>query len=242
MAIRINSEVNRILEGSLPILMYDLAGADSELRFSPFCWRTRFAVAHKRLELRTIPWRFTEKDTIAEFGTERVPVILDNGKGVHDSWHIAEYLEAAYPDRPSLFEGRTGRGLARFISNWTDLTLHPLIARWKVNDIFSVVHERDREYFRASREARFGQTLGELATAALDAAKSFDNALAPLRVTLGRQRYISGETPLYADYIVCAAFQWISALNPDEYCTGHDPITRWRFDVLAEYERNLKEH
>jgi glutathione S-transferase len=229
------------LEESLAILMYDLAGADSELRFSPFCWRTRFAVAHKRLELRTIPWRFTEKDAIAEFGTERVPVILDNGKGVHDSWHIAEHLEAAYPDRPSLFDGPTGRGLARFISNWTDITLHPLIARWKVNDIFAVIHERDREYFRASREARFGRTLEGLATAALDAAEGFDNALAPLRATLERQRYITGEAPFYADYIVCAAFQWISALNPHEWCDANDPITRWRFDVLAEYQRNLKE-
>ena len=31
--------------------MYDLAGRDDNLRFSPFCWRSRFAIAHKRLRL-----------------------------------------------------------------------------------------------------------------------------------------------------------------------------------------------
>ena len=61
------------MEQKPAILMYDLAAADSALRFSPFCWRTRFAIAHKQLALETIPWRFTDKEAIAKFGSERVP-------------------------------------------------------------------------------------------------------------------------------------------------------------------------
>jgi glutathione S-transferase len=45
----------------MSMILYDLAGADPDLRFSPFCWRTRFALAHKGLPVETIPWRFTEK-------------------------------------------------------------------------------------------------------------------------------------------------------------------------------------
>jgi hypothetical protein len=33
--------------------LYDLAGADPDLRFSPYCWRTRLALAHKGLEVET---------------------------------------------------------------------------------------------------------------------------------------------------------------------------------------------
>jgi hypothetical protein len=31
----------------MAIKLYDLAGAKSERRFSPFCWRTKMALAHK---------------------------------------------------------------------------------------------------------------------------------------------------------------------------------------------------
>ena len=87
----------------MTIQMYDLAGADPALRFSPYCWRIRMALAHKELPVRCIPWRFTEKERIAFSGQGLVPVIVDGDKVVHDSWKIAQYLEATYPDRPSLF-------------------------------------------------------------------------------------------------------------------------------------------
>jgi len=44
----------------MAITLYDLAGAETDRRFSPFCWRTRMALAHKRLDVETVPWRFTE--------------------------------------------------------------------------------------------------------------------------------------------------------------------------------------
>ena len=42
-------------------LLYDLAAADESIRFSPHCWRTKLALAHKNLEYETIPWHFTDK-------------------------------------------------------------------------------------------------------------------------------------------------------------------------------------
>ena len=33
----------------MAITLYDLAGAETDRRFSPFCWRTRMALAHKGL-------------------------------------------------------------------------------------------------------------------------------------------------------------------------------------------------
>lgn len=86
--------------------LYDLAGAEPERRFSPYCWRTKLALAHKGIAVETIPWRFTDKDTIAFSGQGRVPVLVDGDRIVSDSWVIATYLEKTYADRPSLFGGR----------------------------------------------------------------------------------------------------------------------------------------
>ena len=38
----------------------------------------------------------------------QVPVLVDGDRTLHDSWNIAEYLDEAYPDLPSLFFGNSG--------------------------------------------------------------------------------------------------------------------------------------
>ena len=48
----------------MTIQLYDLAGADENSRFSPFCWRARMALAHKGLAYETIPWRYSDKAKI----------------------------------------------------------------------------------------------------------------------------------------------------------------------------------
>ena len=58
----------------MALRLYDLAGADPDRCFSPYCWRTKLALAHKGLVAETVPWRFTDKDVIAFSGQGRVPV------------------------------------------------------------------------------------------------------------------------------------------------------------------------
>jgi glutathione S-transferase len=97
------------VEEKMAITLYDLAGADAERRFSPFCWRTKMALAHKGLEVESVPWRFTEKEKLPQPNAGRVPVIVDAREVVHDSTTIAGYLETRYPDRPAVWR----RGRAR---------------------------------------------------------------------------------------------------------------------------------
>ena len=80
------------------IKLYELAGAEENRRFSPYCWRIRMSLAHKGLAVDCLPWRFTEKEKIKFSGQERVPVLVDGDHTVSDSWQIAKYLEAEYPD------------------------------------------------------------------------------------------------------------------------------------------------
>ena len=61
----------------MSLKLFELVGIDETRPFSPYCWRTRMALAHKGLPAETIPWRFTEKGAIAPHGSEKVPVLLD---------------------------------------------------------------------------------------------------------------------------------------------------------------------
>src|ERR1700751_4690047 len=93
----------------MSIALYDLAGAEADRRFSPFCWRTRMALAHKGLEVETVLWRFIEKDKLPKPNRGRVPVIVDDDRVVHDSTAIAGYLDERYPDRGGVWpRPRTG--------------------------------------------------------------------------------------------------------------------------------------
>ena len=91
----------------MALQMYELSGRDERLRFSPYCWRVRYALAHKGLECDFIPWRFTQKEAIAFSGQGKVPVLVDGETTVTDSYEIFRYLDREYPDKPLL--GDDGR-------------------------------------------------------------------------------------------------------------------------------------
>jgi glutathione S-transferase len=217
------------------IILYDLAGADGKRRFSPYCWRTRMALAHKGLAVETVAWRFTDKEVIAFSGQGRVPVIVDNGRTAFDSWNIAEYLEDAYPDRPSLFGGQDGRALTRFYSCYAD-ALVGSIFRFIALDILNHVHDKDRVYFRKSREERVGATLESIVADRDARLPPFRETLAPLRAALKGQPYLGGDRPLYPDYAVFGPFQWARSVSAFQLLTPDDAIALWRNRMLDTFE------
>ena len=219
----------------MTITLYDLAGAEANRRFSPFCWRARMALAHKGLAVETVPWGFTEKDRLPQPNGGRVPVIVDGGTVVHDSTAIADYLEEHYPGRPTLFGGETGRALARFVQNWTETVLQAGIAPLVVLDIHRHSQPRDQDYFRRSREERFGRTLEEVVRDREARRPAFRTSLDPLRRTVERQDFLSGKVPAYADYIVFGAFQWARAISDFELLAADDPVRKWRGRMLDLY-------
>jgi glutathione S-transferase len=216
----------------MTITMYDLAGAEADRRFSPFCWRARMALAHKGLEVETVPWRFTEKDKLPQPNQGRVPVIQDGDRVIHDSTAIADYLEARYSDRPSLFGGEAGRALTRFVQNWTETVLQTGLVRLVVRDIYRHCAPQDQAYFRQSREERFGTTLEEVVRDREARLPAFRSSLDPLRRTVERQDFVSGNAPAYADYVVFGAFQWARAISDFPLLAADDPVRTWRQRML----------
>jgi glutathione S-transferase len=219
----------------MTITLYDLAGAEPNRRFSPFCWRARMALAHKGLAVETVPWGFIEKDRLPQPNAGRVPVIVDGGTVIHDSTAIADYLEEHYADRASLFGGETGRARARFVQNWTETVLQPGIIPFVVLDIHRHSRPQDQDYFRRSREERFGKTLEEVVRDREARLPAFRTSLDPLRRTVKRQDFISGKAPAYPDYIAFGAFQWARAISDFELLAADDPVRAWRGRMLDLY-------
>lgn len=215
--------------------LFELCGTETERVFSPFCWRTRMALAHKDLQAETIPWRFSEKDAIAPHQSDKVPVFIDGETSVADSWTIANYLEDTYPDRPSLFGGEGGRAMGRMLNWWGDTVvlggIFPMIAA----DIHGHLRPADQPYFRKTREARLGKTLEQAAATRDTAVEEFRKSLMPMRLTLKTQTYLGGDAPNYADYIVFGPFQWARATSAFKLLKEDDPIYAWRERLLDAF-------
>lgn len=219
----------------MAITLYELAGRDPDLRFSPYCWRIRLALAHKGLAVKGVAWRFTDKAKLAFAKYERVPILVDAGKTVVDSWQIAEYLDTAYDLHPPLLGGTPAH--LRFLNAWTDAVVHPLIARIVLKDIHDVLAPEDLDYFRQSRERAFGKTLEEIvADRETTGVAALRAALAPVRTVLKAQPWLGGEAHDYADYILLGSLQWARCVSRFELLAEDDPIAEWHARGLALFD------
>ena len=217
-------------------LLYDLAGAGDDLRFSPYCWRIKMALKHKGLEWQERPWRFTEKDVIAFAGSTTVPVLVDGDAVVADSWSIAKHLESRYPQAPALFGDARGEAHALFIKFWCEQTLNAQILRLIIMDLFARIHPKDKDYFRSSRKARFGKPLEELVVAPEQGLPPLRAALAPVRAVLEKQSFLGGDRPSFADYCLFGVFQWARAMSRIELLDTEDRVYAWRERLLDAHD------
>ncbi|MDR3525262.1 MAG: glutathione S-transferase family protein [Acetobacteraceae bacterium] len=215
--------------------LYELAGNDPALRFSPYCWRIRFALAHKDLAVDTLPWYFTDKQAIEFSGQGRVPVLIDGERVVHESFEIATYLEEEYSDHPPLFpSGSTAE--ARFINAWTDSIIHPYLSRMVVSDIIKILRPEDQHYFRQSRETLFGRKLEDVTANRDETVLEFRRALQPVRIVLKAQEWLGGEQPSYADYILGGSLMWARCVSRFEILEDSDIVAVWFAKLRGLYD------
>ena len=220
----------------MTIKLYDLAGADPDIRFSPNCWRVRMALAHKGLDVETVAWRFTDKQVIAFSEQGKTPVIVDGDRFVVDSWSIAVYLDEAYPERSKLFESAQARAHGFFIKNWIETAVNPGIAKQIILPLFDLLAEQDKAYFRETREKAFQCSLEDFGAGAEQALAGFRKSLQPLRVTLSAQKFLGGGAASFADYIAFSAFQWARVSSPHDLLQSDDQIAQWRQSMLDLYD------
>jgi glutathione S-transferase len=209
--ILINFYVNE--EGIMSITLYDLAAADTTVRFGPHCWKSRLALSHKQLEHTTIPVAFTEKKKIEMSGQGLLPVLTDGDTIVHDSWEIALYLESRYPQHSALFSNDEAKAHAMSVNEWCNTVLSQHIRPLVIMPIFNIIKEEDKDYFRQSREEKLGLSLETYNDKAEGGSAELNKALDKLREMLGDQPYLTGPAPSYADICVMGTFLWIACSN-----------------------------
>ena len=208
-------------------ILYSLCGADESRPFSPHCWKVVQALAHKQLDFVERPMPFTDIPKIEGGFSKTVPILRDGNELIRDSFEIALYLEDTYPDRPTLFGGEGGKALARFVEGFSQMVVHSAINRIAVKSIHDMLDEKDRIYFRQTREARFGETLEEIDATRQAVIEGFAAKLEPIRHTLQYQDFIGGDGPLFADYILFGALQWMRITAGAKVFTRDDPVSLW---------------
>ena len=219
----------------MALVLYELGGLHGR-RYSQFSWRTRLALAHKELAFESRPVRVSDKAAIAFSGQDKVPILVDGDTVVSDSWRIAEYLETAFPERPSLFGCEAGRGLARFVNAWVDRQIVPRVVPLLMIDLIPRVDEADGLHLRSQIEKAFRGTLEDFAARRGSEIASVRRLLDPARAALRSQDFLSGAAPAYADYVLFSVFQWARIVSDFDLLETDDRVTAWRERMLDLFD------
>ena len=227
-----------------PIKLYQLVIANG-LAISPYVWRIQYALAHKGLPAELVPLGFAAIAGAPVGGFKTVPIIEDGARVVCDSWAIADYLDAAYPEHP-LFASPGERALAAFFESWFQGQVARRMFGLYVLDIHDQAAPEDQPYFRQSREARLrGVTLEAYVAGREARLPELREALQPMRTTLAGRPWLGGETPNYADYIGLGGFLWGAGVATLPPLAKDDPLLDWLERGRALYDglgRDPRQH
>ncbi|KAL7955642.1 hypothetical protein V8C34DRAFT_326962 [Trichoderma compactum] len=208
------------------IILYDLA-CTKDVCFSPVVWRIRLLLNYKRIPYKTVFLEMPDiEPTLKGLGVPphdpasgnfnyTVPTIhhLPTNKYIMDSKPISEFLESTYPD-PSV-------PLTSELSTEIEAKIRSLIApafyRSAMPREIHILSPRAQEYFRRSREGRFGRTLEELLAGeeerwqAVDADRRAVGELMRTNKALGP--FILGARPSYSDFFIAASLQSVKVID-----------------------------
>jgi len=217
-----------------PIVLYDLRIKRPGVPISLNTWKARYTLNVKGLEHKTT-WLYITAvpDEAVKLGVPKtgdgiytVPMIFDPaaGRATTDSLAIAEYLDKQYPDTPTLLPAHSREAQITFL-NTTVRNIIFGILPITLESIFDLVEDRDKEYFRTSREKRFGKKLeeitpkGEALTAQLKKIEEgFDEAARAITERSGEAAlFFGGQSPVFADIALVSVFKFVKVLGGDEH-------------------------
>jgi glutathione S-transferase len=208
------------------ITLYDLQ-LSTGATISPFVWATKYAIAHKGLELDIVPGGFTGIMDRTGGKTERLPAIVDDGEWVLDSWLIAEHLDRKYPDRPVLIGDPGVKPLTQLVETWL---WQQAISPWMTCFLKSyrdLSLPQDHAYVTESRERMFGRRIDEIIVGREDRLPTVPPKLELLRQVLREHKWLGGDAPNYADYRALSVFLFCASVADTPVLTDDDPLRDW---------------
>jgi len=222
----------------MALALYDLEGRDGR-RISPFCWRTKYALAHKGLAAEDRPVGFTDIKSIGKdigAGITSVPVLDHDGKLVADSWQIALYLDRTFDDTAPIFPNQDALSYAQFVEKWLFSQIFTVLFPAMVKKVHDHLKPQDQAYFRESREKNLGgMTLEQAETRSAQGLGAMNVALGPLRGKIQDTDFLCGNAPGYADYVAASTFMWARAVYPHALFAPGDPAAQWYTRCLDLY-------
>lgn len=208
------------------ITFFDLQHA-SGCTTSPFVWATKYALKHKGFDLDVVNGGFTGILDRTGGRSERLPVIVDDGHWVLDSWLIAEYLDEKYPDRPTLIGDPAVKQLTQFLETWLWKTAVSVWARAFAVQYRDRCFPEDIPYIVDSRRRMWGAPMEELIVGREDKLAQVSPELELLRGVLRESPWLGGESPNYADYRALAVFLWCASVADTPPLAADDPLRDW---------------
>lgn len=215
--------------------LFEVRGEDVEFRPSPYCWRTRMALAHKGLDFEPVPWRAVDKDRIAKSGGTTVPVLVDGEQWIGESWNIAVHLDQHHPG-PALFADEATRVSAKQFDRWVTGTIHPLLGQAMVADQFPLLAAEDKAYYRTRTLRKFGRTLEEFGDHPELAIREMRAMLQPIEAQLRQQDFLGGSAHDYRDYILFGVLQCGRVTTMRPLVAEDSRLARWFERLLDAFD------
>lgn len=205
--------------------LYELSNL-AGVNHSPFVWRVKFALQRKGLSYDRIPLSFLEIPKVDDGAFKTVPILEYQGERRNESWAIAEWLDATFPERP-IFSSSAELAMVRFFDKWFGTQVMTPMFRSCVRDIWEQVKPTEQAYFRSSRERILGESLEDIAASAPLYLNRMRDALLPARLALRQGDFLGGTLPNYADFIAWGAFIAFDPIVKQPLLTDDDPLQAW---------------
>ncbi|KAF8625628.1 hypothetical protein AX17_006813 [Amanita inopinata Kibby_2008] len=243
-----------------PIVFYDLASNLKGTALSPNTWKIRFVLNYKGLPYKT---EWVELPDIEpkckEIGVGptghrndaplyTVPAIYDPNTetAVVDSYDIARYLDKTYPNTPRIIPEGT-EVFQSFPLFFHALGPDKTIWNFAVPATYATLNPVSQEYFRRTREERFGKKIEELEPKGAEAEaawavlkEGYDNLDKMWQLSEGP--YVMGKTLSFMDIVVISWSLWLRNVFGKDSQRWKD-IASWNdgrwgrlVESLAKYE------
>ncbi|KAJ6534997.1 hypothetical protein B0H19DRAFT_1184670 [Mycena capillaripes] len=244
------------MSGSL--VFYDIPSTIPSKCWSPNLWKTRYALNFKGIPYKTVWLEYPEIEPLCcEIGAAptsnkldgrphyTLPVIhdLSTGAVISDSTKIASYLDATYPDKPLLMPAGTV-ALHRAFEDAAHALIAPLYP-YGLPPSQAKLNPASAEYFRRTREERWGKTLENLAPKGEEDAiqwKKLKDGFGKIDEWILANgpggRYVMGDAPCYADMWVAAYILWIKLVLPDRW----EEVKLWHEGRWAKLLLEMKKY
>ncbi|KAI7863931.1 hypothetical protein BDF14DRAFT_1958842 [Spinellus fusiger] len=222
-----------------PIVLYNFSSLErpNELwAFNPF--KSHYTFILKNLPFTTKWLQYHEISEVIPDITKTgvrptVPTIIDsNNTVVQDSWDIAKYLETAYPDSPSIFNGAESLHyfFYQYFVNYLDRNILAIIILEMEKNIGRYDHPKG---FRPNIERIIGITLEEFAGKKVDQVKTLQEKL---KIILG-----------WSDLVFAGGLHMIEYLDNETLTTlvftGEDDIlSKYYYRVMNELRNRERDH